>query len=138
MIFLLLANHRSILGMHRAPNESTQPFMPRPGIPLGSESCKHLGILQPGFGQWLPGPVAGGEGRFSRGNHRPGEFQSYPIGASQFNSENIALTKKERYLQPPPPVAFIVMTNISWDTGARRYMEKLIHFTIKARVLKLH
>ena len=55
---------------------------------------------------------------------QPGEFQPHPIGASQFTLTLKILpfskggTKKERYLQPPPPVAFIVMANISWDTGA--------------------
>lgn len=74
---------------------------------------------------------------------RPGEFQPHPIGASQFTLTLKILpfskggTKKE-IPATSSPVAFIVMANISWDTGAWRYMEKLIHFTIKAKILKLH
>ena len=107
MIFLLLANHRSILGMHRAPNESTQPFMPRPGIPGRFGELEAL--ADPPAGLW---PMAarvcsrrGGQvfaGKPPTLLPRPGGFQSHSIGASQFNSENIALFRRRNQERKVP------------------------------------
>lgn len=125
MIFLLLANHRSILGMHRAPNESTQPFMPRPGIPGRFGELEALADPPAGLWPMAAKACSRREGQVFAGKPPtllplPGGFQSHPIGASQFNSENIALFKRRNQERTIPatssPVAFIVMTNISWDT----------------------